>query len=543
MSSKDNRDRARTKDSALDRRKILLGGTTLAAASAFGGGVPVEIAQAQPQPAPTPSGQRPNILVIFGDDVGYMNLSCYGGDIMGVQTPNIDRLAREGLRLTSFYAQPSCTAGRAAFITGQLPVRTGMTTVGTPGSPAGLQKEDITLAEILKTRGYATAQFGKNHLGDLEEHLPHRHGFDEYWGNLYHLNGNEDLEDPDRPTNPEFRKKFDPRGLVSGTADGPTKDEGPLTVKRMETFDDEVAAKSLDFLDRRANDKRPFFLWHNSTRQHVFIHLKEQARGQSRAGREDVYGNGLKEHDAQVGQLLDKLMQTGLDKNTIVIYATDNGAYQYMWPEGGTSPFRGDKGTTWEAGVRVPAIIRWPGAPGGRVSGEIVDMTDLLPTLAAAAGESDVVDKLKKGATYGARAYKLHLDGYDQTALFTGKSEQSARDSVFYYDETVLTAIRYKQFKITFSAKFGDRWDSPLQSYGRPLITNLLMDPFERQTGDVNRQYSEHKTWVLTPIVGIAVQHLATFKEFPIRQLGMSADVGKTIDGVQSQILKLQQAN
>ena len=487
--------------------------------------------------------QKPNILVIFGDDIGYMNVSSYGGDLMGVQTPNVDRLAKEGLRLTSFYAQPSCTAGRAAFITGQLPVRTGLTTVGTPGSTAGLQKEDITLAEILKTRGYATAQFGKNHLGDLEDHLPHRHGFDEFWGNLYHLNANEDLEDPDRPTNPEFRKKFDPRGIVSGTADGPTKDEGPLTVKRMETFDDDVAAKSLDYLDRRARDGRPFFLWHNSTRQHVFIHLKEQALGQSRAGRQDVYGNGLKEHDGHVGQLLDKLAQTGLDKSTIVIYTTDNGAYQYMWPEGGTSPFRGDKGTTWEAGVRVPAIIRWPGAPGGRVNSEIVDMTDLLPTLAAAAGEPGVVDKLKEGASYGGRSYKLHLDGYDQTTLFSGKSEQSARNSVFYYDETVLTAIRYKQFKITFSAKFGDRWDSPLQSYGRPLITNLLMDPFERQTGDVNRQYQEHKTWVLTPIVGIAVQHLATFKEFPIRQLGLSADVGKTIEGVQSQILKLQQGN
>ena len=487
--------------------------------------------------------QKPNILVIFGDDIGYMNVSSYGGDLMGVQTPNVDRLAKEGLRLTSFYAQPSCTAGRAAFITGQLPVRTGLTTVGTPGSTAGLQKEDITLAEILKTRGYATAQFGKNHLGDLEDHLPHRHGFDEFWGNLYHLNANEDLEDPDRPTNPEFRKKFDPRGIVSGTADGPTKDEGPLTVKRMETFDDDVAAKSLDYLDRRARDGRPFFLWHNSTRQHVFIHLKEQALGQSRAGRQDVYGNGLKEHDGHVGQLLDKLAQTGLDKSTIVIYTTDNGAYQYMWPEGGTSPFRGDKGTTWEAGVRVPAIIRWPGAPGGRVNSEIVDMTDLLPTLAAAAGEPGVVDKLKEGASYGGRSYKLHLDGDDQTTLFSGKSEQSARNSVFYYDETVLTAIRYKQFKITFSAKFGDRWDSPLQSYGRPLITNLLMDPFERQTGDVNRQYQEHKTWVLTPIVGIAVQHLATFKEFPIRQLGLSADVGKTIEGVQSQILKLQQGN
>ena len=486
---------------------------------------------------------KPNILVIFGDDVGWMNVSSYGSDIMGVQTPNIDRIGHEGLRLSSFYAQPSCTAGRAAFITGQLPVRTGLTTVGTTGSPAGLQKEDITLAEILKARGYTTAQFGKNHLGDLEEHLPHRHGFDEFWGNLYHLNGNEDLEDPDRPTNAEFRKKFDPRGIVSGTADGPTKDEGTLTVERMKTFDDEVAAKSLDFLDRRSKDGKPFFLWHNATRQHVFIHLKKESEGQSRAGKEDVYGNGLKEHDAHVGQLLDKLAQTGLDKNTIVIYTTDNGAYQYMWPEGGTSPFRGDKGTTWEGGVRVPFLVRWPGAPAGRVSSDIVDMTDLLPTLAAAAGEPDVIEKLKKGESYGGRSYKLHLDGFDQTALFTGKSNESARNFVFYYDETVLTAIRYKQFKVTFSAKMDGHWDDPLENLGRPVITNLLMDPFERQWGDVNRQYAEHKGWVLTPILGIAMQHIATFKEFPVRQIGLSAQMGKTLEGIQSQILKIQHAD
>ena len=484
---------------------------------------------------------KPNILVIFGDDVGYMNVSAFGGDIMGVQTPNIDRIGREGLRLTSFYAQPSCTAGRAAFITGQLPVRTGLTTVGGPGTPAGLQKEDITLAEILKARGYATAQFGKNHLGDLEEHLPHRHGFDEFWGNLYHLNGNEDLEDPDRPSNPAFRKKFDPRGIISGTADGPTKDEGPLTVKRMETFDDEITAKSLDYLDRRAKDGKPFFLWHNSTRQHVFLHLKKESQDQSRAGHEDIYGDGLKEHDGHVGQLLDKLAKTGLDKNTIVIYTTDNGAYQYMWPQGGTSPFRGDKGTTWEAGVRVPFVIRWPGTPAGRVSGEIVDMTDLLPTLAAAAGEPDVVEKLKKGASYGDRNYKLHLDGYDQTALFSGKSDQSARNFIFYYDEATLTAIRYKQFKVTFSAKMNGKWDGPLEVLGRPQITNLLMDPFERQWGDLNRQYAEHKSWVLTPMLGVAEQHLSTFRDFPVRQVGLSAQVGKTIEGIQSQILKMQQ--
>ncbi len=488
------------------------------------------------------TANRPNILVIFGDDIGYMNVSSFGGDIMGVQTPNIDRIGEEGLRLTAYYAQPSCTAGRAAFLTGQLPVRTGLTTVGTPGSPAGLQKEDITLAEILKTREYSTAQFGKNHLGDLDAHLPCRHGFDEYWGNLYHLNANEDLEDPDRPTDPAFRKKFDPRGIISCTAGGPVKDEGPLTVKRMETFDQEVTDRSLAYLDRRAKDGRPFFLWHNATREHVFIHLRPEAEGQSRAGREDVYGNGLKEHDGQVGQLLDKLAQTGLDKNTIVIYTSDNGAYQYMWPQGGTSPFRGDKGTTWEAAVRVPFVMRWPGAPAGRVSSEIVDSTDLVPTLAAAAGIPDVVGQLKKGAAFGGTTYKVHLDGYEQTALFTGRSEQSARSFIFYYDETTLTAIRYKQFKITFSAKFGGHWDDPLENLGRPQITNLLMDPFERQWGDLNRQYAEHKTWVLTPILGVLEQHLATFKEFPVRQVGLSAQMGKTIEGIQSKILQVQQS-
>lgn len=484
--------------------------------------------------------ERPNILLIMGDDVGYSNVSCYGGDIMGVPTPNIDRIAREGIRFTSFYAQPSCTAGRAAIITGQLPVRTGLTTVGTPGSPAGLQKEDVTLAEILKARGYSTAQFGKNHLGDLEEHLPHRHGFDEFWGNLYHLNANEDLEDPDRPTNPEFRKRFDPRGIISGTAGGPTKDEGPLTTKRMETFDDEITAKSLDFLDRRAKDKTPFFLWHAASRLHVFLHLKKESQGKSRAGHEDIYGDALKEHDDHVGQLLNKLDETGLAKNTIVIWTTDNGAYQYMWPQGGTSPFRGDKGTTWEGGMRVPTVLRWPGAPGGRVSAEIVSSLDVLPTIAAAAGESDVVAKLKKGAKYGDRDYKVHLDGVDQTAFFTGKTEKSAREFVFYYDETVLTAIRFRQFKLTFSAKYDGHWDDPLENLGRPQITNLLMDPYERQWGDVNRQLAERKTWILTPIVGIVEQHLASFREFPIRQLGLSAQFGKTLEVLQGQLLQLQ---
>ena len=489
------------------------------------------------------AADQPNILVIMADDVGWMNVASYGGDIMGVKTPNIDRIGKEGIRLTSFYAQPSCTAGRAAFITGQLPVRTGLTTVGTPGAPAGLQKEDITLAEILKSKGYSTAQFGKNHLGDLEEHLPHRHGFDEFFGNLYHLNANEDLEDTDRPTNPEFRKKFDPRGVISGTADGPTKDEGPLTTKRMETFDDEILAKSLDFLDRKAKDKKPFFLWHCSSRLHVFLHLKKESQGKSRAGNQDIYGDALAEHDAAVGELLKKLDDTGLAKNTIVIWTTDNGAYRYMWPQGGTTPFRGDKGTTWEGGVRVPTVVRWPGAPGGRVSGEIVASLDLLPTLAAAAGEPDVVAKLAKGAAYNGKNYKVHLDGYDQTALFSGKSTESARNFVFYYDEMFLTAIRYKEFKITFSAKEDGMWDNPLLSYGRPWVVNLLMDPFEQRMNDVSRKLAEHKTWTLTPIIGIAEQHLATFQEFPVRQVGLSGQVGKTIEGIQSQILRMKKTD
>jgi arylsulfatase len=484
-----------------------------------------------------------NIVVIMADDVGWMNVSAYGGDVMGTPTPNIDRLGAEGVRFTSFYAQPSCTAGRAAFLTGQLPIRTGLTTVGTPGSPAGLQKEDVTIAEVLKAKGYATAQFGKNHLGDLEEHLPCRHGFDEFFGNLYHLNGNEDLEDPDRPSDPVFRKKFDPRGVVSCTGGGPTNDEGPLTVKRMETFDDEIVAKSLDYLDRRAKDGKPFFLWHNSTRNHVFLHLKAESQGKSRGGREDAYGDALAEHDGHVGQILAKLDALGLTDHTIVVWTTDNGAYQYMWPQGGTTPFRGDKGTTWEGGVRVPTMVRWPGAPGGRVSSEIVSSLDFLPTFAAVAGERDVVGKLAKGTTYGGTKYRLHLDGFDQTALFSGASAKSVRQFVFYYDETVLAAIRYAQFKITFSRKEGGRWDNPLLGYGRPLITNLLMDPFERQDGDVGRQYAEHKTWILTPIIGIVEEHLASFQEFPVRQVGLSAQMAKTIEAVQAQVLQLQQGH
>ena len=408
------------------KKRILLG---ILSVTAF-----AIIAIASPLLAATPTSvDKPNILVIFGDDIGWMNVSSFGGDIMGVQTPNIDRIGKEGLRLTSFYAQPSCTAGRAAFITGQLPVRTGLTTVGTPGSPFGLKSDDITLAEILKTKGYATAQYGKNHLGDLDEHLPCRHGFDEYFGNLYHLNANEDLEDPDRPQNPEFRQKFDPKGVVSCTAGGPAKDEGQLTVARMKGFDGEIAAKSLDYLDRRAKDGKPFFLWHNSTRQHVFIHLKPEAEKQSRAGREDIYGDGLKEHDGQVGQLLAKLDQTGLDKNTIVIYTTDNGAYQYMWPEGGTSPFRGDKGTTWEGGVRVPFVLNWPAQLKSAEYHQPVIQLDLRPTILASVGSPVAADE--------------KLDGVNLLPYAKGEATGAPHESLYWrFGEQ--TAIRHGDWKL-----------------------------------------------------------------------------------------------
>jgi arylsulfatase len=487
----------------------------------------------------TSTSAKPNIIVIMGDDVGWSNLGCYGGDVMGVPTPNIDRLANQGLKLTSFYAQASCTAGRAAFITGQLPMRTGLTTVGIAGTDIGLKKEDPTLADVLKTLGYNTAQFGKNHLGDLEEFLPHRHGFDEYWGNLYHLNANEDPEDKDRPSSPDFKKKFDPRGVVSGTANGPTKDEGPLTKERMKTFDEEILAKTTDYIKRKSKEDKPFFVWYNPSKLHVFQHLLEKDKGVSRASHngEDIYGDALAVHDKQVGELLKLLDDLKLTENTIVVYTTDNGPYQYMWPEGGTSPFRGDKGTTWEGGVRVPCIVRWPGKiAAGTQSSDIVSMEDWLPTFSSIAGEPTVVDKLKNGTTYNGKSFKVLLEGVDQTDFLLGTSA-SKREHYFYYDEANLTAVRYKQFKMIFSSKREGKWDSQLQAYGRPMLVNLLLDPYERQlNSDITRQMSEHKGWVYAPMLELLGKHLATFKEFPPRQTPLSADFTKMIEGMMQQM-------
>ena len=352
-------------------------------------------------------GRKPNILVIWGDDIGWFNPSCYHSGIMGYRTPNIDRIANEGARFTDWYGQQSCTAGRAAFLTGQSPIRTGLTKVGLPGADLGLQKEDPTVADFLKNLGYATGQFGKNHVGDKDEMLPTVHGFDEFFGNLYHLNAEEEPENPDYPKNPEFKKKFGPRGVLKckATADGKQtiEDTGPLTRKRMETVDEEFLAAALDFIDRQHKANKPFFCWFNSTRMHVFTHLKKESEGKTGLG---LYPDGMVEHDGMVGQLLKKLDDLGIADNTIVVYTTDNGAEVMTWPDGGSTPFRGEKATNWEGGFRVPMCIRWPGViKPGTIVNDICAHEDLIPTFAAAAGEPDLVAKVKKG--YAGRRQEL----------------------------------------------------------------------------------------------------------------------------------------
>lgn len=480
------------------------------------------------------SSEKPNILFIMADDIGWSNLGAYEGNIMGTPTPNIDRIANEGLKLTSFYGQPSCTAGRSAFITGQLPVRTGLTTVGVAGTDIGLQPEDVSIAEVLKTKGYHTAQFGKNHLGDLEKHLPHRHGFDVFFGNLYHLNANEDPEDKDRPSNmPQ------PRGVIYGTADGPTEDLGPLTTKRMETFDQEVLARTKEYIKQVKDDSKPFFVYYNPTRLHVFQHLTEEMVGKSEASKNgvDTYGDALIQHDKEVGELLDYLDELGLSENTIVVYTTDNGPYQYMWPEGGTTPFRGDKGTTWEGGVRVPCLVKWPGhIEAGSYSAGIMTMEDWFATLASIAGEPNVGEKLKNGTTYDGKQFKNLIEGVDQTDFITGKSE-SARNHVFYYDEFNLAAFRLNQFKFHFAVKEDGQWDNPLVYLGRAMLINILMDPYERRIhDDITRQLAEHKTWAYVPALNILKEHFQSFEEFPQRQTPLSMDYGtmfkRILDGM-----------
>jgi len=468
------------------------------------------------------AADKPNILVIFGDDIGWFNPSCYNHGMMGYQTPNLDRIAKEGVRFTDAYGQQSCTAGRAAFITGQSPKRTGLLKIGMPGDPIGLQKEDPTLAELLKPLGYATGQFGKNHLGDLDEFLPTNHGFDEFFGNLYHLNAEEEPENPDYPKDPAFRKKFGPRGVIRATAGGQIEDTGPLTKKRMETVDTEFLGAAEDFIQRQAKADKPFFCWFNTSRMHIFTHLKKESQGKTGRG---IYADGMVEHDAQVGELLKLVDDLGIADNTIVIYTTDNGAEKFSWPDGGTSPFRGEKASTWEGGIRIPFMIRWPGKiAAGKVSNEILSLEDCIPTLMAAAGEPEIKEKLLKGHKTGNTTFKVHLDGYNFLPYLTGKEATGPRDTFFaFVDDGSLGSVRYKDYKFHMSTQNKDgigSWFFDQENRKAPLIIDLRADPFEVAPED-SSYYDDwlvRHMYVMVPVKDLVGNFMATFKDFPPRQ-------------------------
>ncbi|MGQ7246718.1 arylsulfatase [Halomonas sp. V046] len=484
-------------------------------------------AQAQEQEAPNNSGDndKPNILVIMGDDIGWYNTSAYNDGMMGYRTPNIDSIADEGIRFTDAYGQQSCTAGRAAFITGQSPKRTGLLKIGMPGDPVGLQPEDPTIAELLKPMGYATGQFGKNHLGDRDEFLPTNHGFDEFFGNLYHLNAEEEPESPDYPKNPEFRENWGPRGVIRSSADGDIEDTGPLNSQRMETVDEEFLASAFDFIERKEEQDDPWFVWFNTTRMHIFTHLKEESEGATGLG---IYADGMVEHDRMVGQLLDKLDELDIADNTIVIYTTDNGAEKFSWPDGGTSPFRGEKATTWEGGIRVPFMIKWPGhIEGNQVSNEILSLEDMLPTLLAAAGEPDIKQELLDGYQAGDKTFNVHLDGYNLLPHLTGDAGEDAawpRNEFFaWVDDGTLGAVRHGRWKANFSTMDHegiDAWFHEQTTRKAPLFIDLRADPFE-STPETSSYYDDwvvRHMYAIGPTVAIVQDHMESYEEYPPRQ-------------------------
>jgi arylsulfatase len=457
--------------------------------------------------------------------------------MMGYRTPSIDRIAREGALFTDWYGQQSCTAGRAAFITGQSPIRTGLTKVGLPGAPEGMRKEDPTIATLLRAQGYMTGQFGKNHLGDRDEMLPTAHGFDEFFGNLYHLNAEEEPEHPDYPKNPEFKKKFGPRGVIHSFADGRITDTGPLTRKRMETIDEEVNAKALDFMARAKKADKPFFLWWNSTRMHIFTHLKKESAGKTGLG---VYPDGMVEHDGHVGLVLARLKELGLEENTIVMYSTDNGAESMSWPDGGTTMFRGEKNTNWEGGYRVPTLIRWPGViKPGTVVNDIGAHEDMLPTLLAAAGDATAKEDLLKGRTIAGTTYKVHIDGYNLLPAFKGQGAWPRREFIYWTDDGSVAALRYDQWKATFlrqNAHGLHVWIEPFEVLRAPLLTNLRSDPFERAEYEgygYNQWYAEHM-FLFAPAGAYVGGWLQSFKEFPPRQKPGSFNLDRVMEAVMS---------
>jgi arylsulfatase len=505
------------------------------------------------------SSNKPNIVVIWGDDIGMTNLSCYSDGLMGYRTPNIDRIAHEGMRFTDCYAEQSCTAGRASFITGQHGLRTGMTKVGLPGATLGLPKEDPTIAELLKALGYATAQIGKNHLGDRNEYLPTVHGFDEFYGNLYHLNAEEEPELPDYPKGtdfPHFRERFGPRGVLECKATGTDDpsvdprfgrvgkqtihDTGPLTKKRMETIDDDIASRAADYIRRQVAAGKPFFLWVNFTHMHLRTHVKPESRGQS--GRwQSEYHDVMIDHDKNVGAVLKALDDAGIAGNTFVMYSTDNGPHMNSWPDGAMTPFRNEKNSNWEGAYRVPCAVRWPGKiKPGSVSNEIVAHHDWLPTILAIAGDVEVKDKLLRGYATGDMTYKVHLDGYNLVPYLTGEEPKSPRISFIYCnDDQQVVGLRYDNWKIVFEEQRAPGtlriWAEPFTTLRVPKIFNLRTDPFERADITSNTYYDwliDH-VYLLVPAQAYIGEFLATFREYPQRQKAASFNLDDVLRRLQ----------
>lgn len=497
-----------------------------------------------------PSG-KPNILFIMADDIGWFNVSCNNNGIMGYRTPNIDRIAKEGANFTDFYGQQSCTAGRAAFITGQSPIRTGLTKVGMPGATLGLSAEDPSVGQFLKHFGYATGQFGKNHLGDRNEHLPTVHGFDEFFGNLYHLNAEEEPYYDNYPKDPEFLKKYGPRGVLKCKAtdtedatDDPQfgkvgkqviENTGPLPKERMETVDEEFLSDALDFIDRNSKGDAPWFCYFNPTRMHVFTHLKPESKGKTGLG---IYPDGMVELDGYVGELLQKLDDLGIADDTIVVFTTDNGAEVMTWPDGGATPFRGEKDTNWEGGWRIPCVMRWPGViEPGRVINDIASLQDFIPTFAAANGEPDLVEKVKKGYEMGGKTYKVHLDGFDLLPFLSGKEDTSPRDGFIYWsDDGECMAVRVGRFKIVFSeqrAEGIEAWREPLSAMRIPRFFDLRTDPFER--AEVSFKYNDwflEQNYLLYAVPPALGKWLTSFKEFPPRAKAASFSIDQVVESL-----------
>ncbi len=493
---------------------------------------------------PALAQDKPNILVIWGDDIGQSNISAYTMGLMGYRTPNIDSIAKEGMIFTDYYGEQSCTAGRSSYIMGQSVFRTGLSKVGLPGAKEGMRVEDPTIAGLLKAEGYVTGQFGKNHLGDLDEMLPSNHGFDEFFGNLYHLNAEEEPENEDYPGDVvladgrTFLETFGPRGVIRSSAGGSIKDTGPLTKKRMETVDDETIAAAVDFMERAVDQKKPFYIWWNGTRMHFRTHVKDELRGISG---QDEYSDGMVEHDRHVGQLLDKVDELGIADNTIVHYSTDNGVHMNTWPDAGMTPFFGEKNTNWEGGWRVPSMVRWPGKiEAGSVNNEIMHHMDWLPTFLAAAGNPDIKAQLKDGGVQAInREYKVHLDGYNFLPLLTGEEDVGPRKEIFYFsDDGDLTALRYDDWKLIFLEQKAystlRAWVEPWTELRVPLVFNLRRDPYERsyRTSNTYWDWVIDRVYLLVPAQVYVGQFLATFEEFPPRQKAASFSLTKVMEKI-----------